>query len=202
MDVAKRFAAGRGVVATANLGTIFQREIFFQVDPMDLDYLDHAEVQELLPSGLAVEFNPDDYLPYLPELEAEIFWMIFTKQMAQKNIALLLKLSQPTISYRYRRVLVKLAYLMVLRLIKVELMVQDLGFLREQEQKILIDLFYYTNQEKVGKKHEVKQSSVKWVLVKTKRLLAEMELNDPESWSRYYGAILLLERNLSTRVIY
>jgi len=110
----KQHFASRGVVATDNLGTIYQREIFFQVDPAKLDYLDPKDVQDIFPSGSYLNLEPTKYLQFLPELEQEIFHLVFTKQKNQKDIARLLSLSQPTISYRYRRVIAKLAYIMIL----------------------------------------------------------------------------------------
>jgi predicted XRE-type DNA-binding protein len=198
----KSHAAGQGIVATADTSTIFQREIFFQVDPAALDYWDHSDLMELQPSGLHVEINAQQYLRYLPELEAEIFYLIHNKKMAQKNIAQLLDLSQPTISYRYRRVIAKLSYLMILTTCDVREEVNGVHFLKSHEQDILYDLFFYCNQEMVGKRHGVRQSSVKWVFMKTKRKIQELERSNPDRWSNLFGLLILLERNLNIRVLH
>jgi len=198
----KRHFASRGVVATDNIATIYQREIFFQVDPMKLDYLDPKDVQDIFPSGSYIDVEPQQYLQYLPELEQEIFFLVFTKQKNQKDIAKLLHLSQPTISYRYRRVIAKLAYIMILVAVDAKELVNSLPFLKEQEKNILIDLLFYTHQEMVGRKWGVRQSTVKWVFVKTRRKLGDMERADPEVWANHLGLILLLERFLGVRVMH
>lgn len=197
----KRHFASKGVVATDNLDTIYQREIFFQVDPMKLDHLDWKDVQDFFPSGSHIDLDAHQYLQYLPELEQEIFYLVFTKQKNQKDIAKLLGLSQPTISYRYRRVVSKLAYIMTLTAVNVHEMINQLNFLRESEKAILIDLLFYTHQEMVGRKHDCRQSTVKWIFVKTKRELIKREPTEPE-WSNHLGLILLLERFLSIRVMH
>jgi len=198
----KQHFARKGVVATDHLDTIYQREIFFQVDPMKLDHLDFKDVQDVFPSGSHVDLNPNIYLQYLPELEQEIFFLVFTKQKNQKDIGKLLALSQPTISYRYRRVIAKLAYIMILTAVDARGMVNSLSFLKENEKAILGDLLFYTHQEMVGRKHGVRQSTVKWVFVKTKRKLEELERQDPDTWDNLLGLMLLLERYLNIRVMH
>ena len=198
----KRHFASKGVVATDHISTIYQREIFFQVDPMTLDHLDPKDVQDIFPSGSYIDVQPQKYLKYLPELEQEIFFLVFTKQKNQKDIAKLLSLSQPTISYRYRRVIAKLAYIMILVAVDAKGLVNSLPFLKEQEKNILIDLLFYTHQEMVGRKWGVRQSTVKWVFVKTRRKLGDMEREDPEKWANHLGLILLLERFLGVRVMH
>lgn len=197
----KRYAAGQGIVANANLSTIYQREIFFQVDPATLDVLDRDELQEQQPSSSYLDFDPTKFLTLLPELEAEIFWLIYFKKKNQADIARLLGLSQPTISYRYRRVLTKLSYLITIDATDLKEMIEELVFLKEGEKSILYDLFYYTNQEMVGKKHGVRQSSVKWIFVKTKRRLETMEREDSK-WRNHLGVMIYLERNLGLRVLH
>lgn len=194
--------ANPGVVAQRNLGTIYQREIFFQVDPATLDYIDHADMMEEFPSGFFVDFQPEQYLHYLPELEREIFYMVYTKQKNQKDIAKLLFLSQPTVSYRYRRALEKLRYLVTLQSSHLDRELARLEFLNDKEKSILKDLFFSTNQELVGRKFEVRQSTVKWIFVKTKRRVGERERKDPDLWYATYALLLLLERNLATRVLH
>lgn len=197
----KQFAANQGVVAGANLGTIFQREIFFPVDPATLDWMDYDEVRELFPSSMYVDLDITQYMKFLPEEEAEIFWLNFVKKKHQKDIAELMGFSQPSVSYRYRRVLVKLKYLMILDGVPLRKYVADLDFLNEQEREILIDLFYFLNQEKVGKKHNVRQSTVKWVFTKTKRKLIEYERKDNEKWFNYLGLMYLVDHFFLIRVI-
>ena len=198
----KRYYAKQGIVASANLKTIYQREIFFQVDPLTLDWMDYSDVKELYPSGLHIEVNPITLFPFLPELEAEIFWLIYFKKKNQKDIASLLKLSQPTVSYRYRRSQTKLAYLMTLQSIDPKGLIASFFFLKDKEKEILFDLLFYTNQEMVGQKHNVRQSSVKWIFVKSKRRITEMEKKDPDQWSHHLGLMLLLEKHLNIRVLH
>jgi len=201
----KRHQAGQGIVASANLNTIYQREIFFPVDPMSLDWMDSAEVHELHISGLYLELSKEDvikFLPYVPELEAEIFWLIYNCRKYQKDVARLLNLSQPTVSYRYRRTLAKLAYLIVLVSVDVKGLIDDLPFLKMYEKDILLDLFFYANQEMVGKKHGVRQSSAKWVFVKTKKKLELLEREDPDKWFNHMGLVLLLDRHLNLRILH
>lgn len=197
----KEHAAGQGIVASENLATIYQREIFFPVDPATLDWLDHEEVAELNPSGYYLELDTQPFMKYLPDLEAEIFWLIFDKRKHQKDIAKLLGLSQPTVSYRYRRVIVKLRYLMTLNGVPLKRVIDDLPFLKEREREILYDLFFYLNQEKVGQKHDVRQSTVKWIFTKTKRKLEELERKDPDKWFNHLGLMLLLDHNFNIRVL-
>lgn len=198
----KKHTAGQGIVGNANLDTIFQREIFFPVDPATLDIYDHEDLKEQMPSGLHIDLNPNEFLHYLPELEAEIFWLIYRKQKNQKDIAVLLGLSQPTVSYRYRRTLTKLSYLMTLMSLDLKVMIGGMFFLKQYEKDILHDLMLYTNQEMVGKKHGVRQSSVKWIFVKTKRRLEEMERSNPDLWFNHLGLMILLEKNLNSRVLH
>jgi hypothetical protein len=199
---AQTHARSQGIVATADTSTIYTREIFFAVDPATLDYWDYTDLHEMQPSGLHINLEPERYLPYLPELEAEIFYLIHVKKKCQKDIAVLLKLSQPTISYRFRRTLAKLSYLMTLTSCDVREVVSTLTFLKPHEQAILHDLFFHANQELVGKKHGVRQSSVKWIYVKTKRRLQELERQDPDQWFNVLGLMILLERNLNIRVLH
>jgi predicted DNA-binding protein (UPF0251 family) len=196
----KRHAAGQGVVASASLDTVFQREIFFQVDPMELDWMDAAEVRELMPSGFHVDLKTDEFLHYLPELEQEIFWLVYYRQKNQKDIAKLLGLSQPTVSYRFRRTLTKLAYIMILVGVEPEGLMDRLQWIKPNDRAVILDLLYYTNQEMVGRKHGMRQSSVKWIFMKAKKRLADLEREDPERWQKYYGMFILLERNLGARI--
>lgn len=197
----KRHAASQGIVASDNLNTIFQREIFFAVDPATLDWLDYQEIQDQQPSTFYVELDISEFLHYLPELEAEIFWLISIKKKHQKDIAKLLDLSQPTVSYRYRRVLVKLRYLMTLRTVPLRKLIGELSFLSERDKNVLYDLFFFLNQEKVGEKHDVRQSSVKWVFVKTLGKLIALEKEDPEKWFNHLGLLYLLDNNFNIRIL-
>jgi hypothetical protein len=200
--VNKGHLRGQGIVGNNSTGHFQAREIFTAVDPMELDIYEPGAIQEMLPSGAGVDFNPTKYLPFLPELEQEIFFLCFTRNKEQKEIAKLLGLSQPTVSYRYRRVLAKLHYLIVLDTIDAKKLIDDLAFLRPKEKDILFDLLYYTNQELVGRKHQTRQSSVKWILVKSRRNLKALEPTDPDKWHPHYGLLALLERNLSSRILH
>jgi hypothetical protein len=198
----KQHAAAQGIVAGDRLDTVYQREIFFPVDPATLDYIDYQEHLEGQISTLYLEFDPTPLLKYLPELEAEIFWLHYEKKKHQKDIAKLLDLSQPTVSYRYRRTITKLRYLMTIRDVPLKEMLTELDFLRPNEQEILYDLFYYLNQELVGAKHDVRQSTVKWVFNKTKRTLERFEPEEPERWQKHLGMLYLLENCFAIRIMH
>lgn len=200
MSIRKAQAGAQGIVASESLNTIFQREIFFQVDPMTLDYLDGDEVAEQFPSGFHVDMKTEDFLQFLPELEQEIFYLLYDKAKHQKDVAKLLSLSQPTVSYRYRRVLMKLAYIMILTAVDPDSLLLELEFLSDRDRNVIRDLLFFTNQEKVGQKHDMRQSSVKWIFMKAKRQMESLEREDPDKWQRYYGLFVLLERNLGARI--
>ena len=70
--------------------------------------------------GNFFDFDPLPLLPYLPPLEAELFWLLHVKNKNQKDCAKLLGLSQPTCSYRWRRALSKIAYLMLVTAISAD----------------------------------------------------------------------------------
>jgi len=191
----------QGITASANLATIYQREIFFQVDPASLDYLPDDHLYDKFPSGFYLDLDVKSLLGYLPDLEAEIFFLVYVKKKNQKDVGRLLNLSQPTVSYRFRRVFYKMSYLLTLLTIDVRAIIDDLGFLKDYEKDVLFDLFFYTNQERVGKKHGVRQSSVKWIFVKTKRRLTELERADCERWFNHLGLFILLEKNMGMRIM-
>lgn len=198
----KQHSAAQGIVASENLDTVYQREIFFTVDPATLDVIDAEDQANAHPSGFYLDLDFRPLMKYLPELEAEIFWLVFEKKKHQKDIAKLLGLSQPTISYRYRRVITKLRYLMTIVDVPLRETIREMTFLKPHEQDILYDLFFYLNQEMVGQKHDVRQSTVKWIFSKTKRKLEELELLDPDKWHRHLGLILLLDHNFAIRVMH
>ena len=63
MNKLKAHSAGQGRVASADLSTIFTREIFFQVDPATLDYMDAQKLRDSFPKGDFFEFDPTPLLP-------------------------------------------------------------------------------------------------------------------------------------------
>jgi len=198
----KGYSSGQGIVGSANLATVYTRQIFFQVDPATLDYMDHKDVSEMFPRTVWLDLDPAKFLKFLPPLEAEIFWMVHCKKKQQKDVAVVLNQTQSTVSYRYRRTLEKLSYLMILVKSNPEELVKDLFFLSDREKSVLLDLMYFTNQEMAGQKNGVRQSSVKWTFVKTKKRLKNLEEEDPKRWYRHLGVLLLLSRNLNTRVLH
>lgn len=185
----KKYASSQGIVAGDSLDTVYQREIFFSVDPMTLDILSADEQRELNPSGNYLELEVEDYLHFLSDIEAEVFYLIFKIGKQQKDIAKLLGISQPTVSYRYRRVLTKLNYLMVLDKLPLERFLGQMDFLKDKEKGILKDLFRLLNQERVGEIHEVRQSTVRWVFTKSMRKVEKLESQDPEKW---FGPLTIL----------
>lgn len=200
--IRKQHAASQGIVASENLDTIYQREIFFPVDPMTLDWIDAQDLANAHPSGFYLEMNLERLLEHLPELEAEIFWLVFEKKKHQKDVAKLLGLSQPTVSYRYRRVLTKLQYLMTIVDMPIRETIEGMDFLKPHEKDMLFDLFYYLNQEMVGQKHGARQSSVKWTYLKARKKVAELERQSPEKWFKQMSILILLDQNFLIRVKY
>jgi len=197
----KAYSASQGIVDSADLGTVYTREIFFQVDPADLAHLDDKEVRDKFPRGSFVEFDPMPLMEYLPPLEAEIFWLLYDRGKNQKDVAALLQVSQPKVSYRYRRTIDKLAYLMVLVSLDLRSLIEEMDFLKPIEKLMLFDLFYCAHQEMVGRKYGKRQSSVKWVFVRAKDRLEAMERQDPEKWSKHLALMFYLEENLEIRVM-
>lgn len=193
-------AAERGVIVADAL-EYTGRQAFIRVDPEILENVDARSLQDALPSAVYIEFDPTEYLQYLPELEAEIFWMLWRCGKTQKDVADLVDLSQPTVSYRYRRATEKISYLVTLTALDVRALVDSLEFLRQDERNILHDLFFFTNQQKVGNVHGVAQSSVKWILLKTRSKLEELERQDPEKYFNQLGLIYYLFRHLGLRVL-
>jgi len=183
------------------LDSAYTREIFFQVDPATLAHLDHQVVKDKFPKGNFVTFDPLPLLKYLPDLEAEIFWLLYDRGKSQKDVAALLKVSQPKVSYRYRRTIDKLAYLMVLTSLDLKPLIAQMNFLKPIEKDMLHDLFYCAHQEMVGKKYGKRQSSVKWVFVRAKEKLEAMERQEPEKWSRHLALMFFLEDNLDIRIM-
>lgn len=147
--------------------------------------------------GLKVE----KALRYLPALEAEVLWLSLEKGKTHKQIAEILTLPESTTSYRFRRALLKLQYLELLCTLDVAHMVDQIFFLKPKEKKILVELFYVGNQDVVGRMNKTRQSSVKWIYLKTKRNLARAEREDPARWFNYLGLLLFLEESLKLRIV-
>lgn len=192
-------ASEQGIVVSDALETT-GRQAFVQVDPEVLENIDARRLQDALPSSTYVEFDPLRYLEYLPDLEAEIFWLIWHCGKTQPDVAELVQRSQSTISYRYQRAHEKMAYLVMLTAVDVREMVDSLDFLRPKERDILHDLFFYANQKAVGERHGVGQSSVKWIARKTKTTLETLEPQDPERYFNVLGLVYLLFRNWGIRI--
>lgn len=193
-----RYSRSKGVVE-APKGEV-TRQIFFPLTPAVLEFLDEHGVDDLYCTSNVVEVNVEDYLQLLPELEAEVLYLLCVKRKTQKDVAKLLETSQPTISYRYRRAIDKLSYLVVLNSASLDEIIATLPQLKDKERDILRELFYTANQELVGAKFGVRQSSVKWIFTKAKRYLQAAEQQDPPRWFRHYCLFLLLERNLRKRI--
>lgn len=192
-------AQARGVIVADALEST-GRQVFIRIDPAVLETFDARTLQEALPSPVHIEFDPLEYLKFLPQLEAEIFWMLWHCGKTQKDVADLVRLSQPTVSYRYRRATSKIAYLVTLTALDVRAMVDSLEFLRQDERDVLHDLLYYANQQAVGNIHGIAQSSVKWIALKTRATLERLERNDPERYFNQLGLIYYLFQNLGIRV--
>lgn len=197
----QQYGNDQGISLSPDLTDHAPRQIFLPMDPAVMAQIMTDTVYANLPSGLYLDFDPLQFLQYLPELEAEIFWLIYEKKKHQKDVAVLLGLSQPTVSYRFRRVLVKLSYLVRLTAVDVRALVNEIPFLKDREKDVLHDLFFYINQELVGRRYGMRQSSVKWIFLKTKRRLGQLEREEPDKWGHHFGLVLLLERNLGLRIL-
>lgn len=191
------YSRGQGVVSPS--GRQSTRQVFFPLTAEALEMLDERGTEGLY-SSFAVELDLDKYLSMLPEMEAEIVHMLFVLRKSQKSVALLLNTSQPTVSYRFRRAIQKLSYLMALHAVPLKELVDEIPKLKDKEKEILLDLFYLANQELVGSRNGVRQSSVKWIFVKARRYVAAAERSDPEQWNRHHVMLMFLERHLRMRI--
>lgn len=207
MNVRKYQSLQQGITASDSPLTVFQREIFFPTDSAYFDAIDGEELKHRFPSaGHYIEFDPLPFLRYLPDLEAEIFWLAFKREKYQKDIAVMLGLSVITVSYRYRRAIQKIGYLMVIEALGVKAILADVPFLTDKERAVLYDLFYYVNQDMVGKLHRnddgqpLRQSTVKWFFIKFQTKVRRAELLDPERWLKPLVLIQFLERHFTIRV--
>lgn len=176
------------------------RQVFFPLTPEILAMLDENGTQGMYSSAFMVGLGVEKYLPLLPELEAEVLFMLYVKKKSQKDVAKLLTTSQPTVSYRYRRAIDKLSYLMIISSLDLDSVISTIPQIKDKEKAILKDLFFTANQELVGSRFGVRQSSVKWIFVKSKRYIEQLELKEPEKWQRHYSLLLLLEKNLRKRI--
>lgn len=169
-------------------------------DPVLLDNVE-AGGEGPFSVGDGTEFDPTEFLQYLPDLEAEVFWLVWVKRKSQADAGVLLGgLAQSTVSNRYRRCLEKMAYLAYLTSIDARGVVGRIGFLSPGEREVLVDLLYFGNQEAVGRRHGMRQSSVRWIALKARRNLEKLERADPPRYFNVLGLVYLLFRNLGLRV--
>jgi hypothetical protein len=89
---------------------------------------------------------------------------------------------------------------MLISSVNLDSVVSSIPQINDKEREILRELFFSANQEYVGSRFGVRQSSVKWIFTKSKRYVAALEPKAPEKWSVVYGILLLLEKNLRKRV--
>lgn len=196
----KDYNRAQGVVGGVPVAETFTRQIFFPLTQDVIEMIEETGTQHLYSSSSGIGFDPEQYLGMLQDLDAEIFFMLYVKHKAQKDVAKLLGTSQPTVSYRYRRVLDKMSYLMLLASAQLKEMVATIPGLNDKEKAVLCELFRKANQERVGEEFGVRQSTVKWIFTKAKRYIAEREVREPDVWYRQYALFLLLERNLRKRI--
>lgn len=170
--------------------------------PLTDEILSTLEQEGIIwPEGSGSFFEIEEYLKYLPDLEAEIVYLVFIKRKTQNDVGEILKISQPTVSYRFKRAIEKVRYLSLIDGLNLELKLSQLTFLSEKERKVLEDLFLTINQELVGSKMGMRQSSVRWVLVKTRTRLRKLVDLEWEKWFSHYFLIAFLEKNLSLRIM-
>lgn len=199
--MSKDYGRSQGVVSGgAPVPGGYDRQIFFPLTPEIIEFIEEHGIDNLYAQSIGVDVDIEKYLPLLPDVEAEIFFMIHIKQKMQKDVAQLLGMPQSTVSYRYRRAMDKLQYLLVLAPVPLKDLIGTIPGLNEKERTVLEKLFYKANQEMVGSELGVRQSSVKWIFTKAKRYIAEKERPEPEGWFRQYALFLLLERNLRKRI--
>jgi hypothetical protein len=100
----------------------------------------------------------------------------------------------------------KIGYLMVIEALGVKAILADVPFLTERERAVLHDLFYYVNQDMVGKLYRneqgqpLRQSTVKWFFIKFQTKVRRAELLDPDRWRKALVLIQFLERHFTIRV--
>lgn len=183
-----------------------QRDTFVSPFPWPgVEIVDASGLEALVEEGASPwadpepEFDPSDYLHLLPEVEAEIVYMVRLRKR-QRDIGALLGISQPTVNYHYQRAIEKIRYLVTLAAVDVEGIVAGFDFLSEKQRAILVDLFYSCHQMAVARKHGVSQSSVRWVAIRARQELEKREREEPERWFNALGLVLLLWRHLGLRV--
>lgn len=189
----------RGVVPTSSASN-GGRQVFFQLTPELLEMLEETGTESCFAGSIFFDMDVEKYLGMLPTLEAEIVFLLYKKKKVQKDIAEILGVSQPTVSYRYRRALEKMAYLMLIETVDLSKVLEGIPNLKSYERAALGDLFRFANQELVGEKHDLRQSSVKWIFMKSRRYVEEQERNFPEKYFSQYIMLALLERNIRLRV--
>lgn len=196
----KKWAKSQGVVGGANLSTVSQREIFFPMDPATMEFYAADSTDSLSSSGLWADVNLEEFLPFLPEMEQEIVYMLHIKEKGQADVAKILNVSQPTVSYRYRRALQKLAYILVLASTPYKETIWSIPDISEEEKCILVKLAEVLNQNMAGSDFRRSQSSVRWLLTKTLEKLRKLEQMEPELWFKPLVTLLLVERSLQLRI--
>lgn len=144
--------------------------------------------------------DPLEFADYLPDLEAEVLWLLVEKRKPQADAARLLGLAQATISYHLRRALKKSRYLAALSALDVAALVDDLDFLTATQRRILRDFAFELNQVRVGARYGVGQSSVRWALVKSIRNLEERERGEPGRWLSHLALLRLVDRHRTLRI--
>lgn len=156
--------------------------------------------QTIWPSSSGVSVNLEGFYPLLPELEAEILYLMVDCGKIQKDVAELLQISQPSVSYRYRRALEKIGYLACLKLIDLDKFVDEVPKLRDKERQTLKQFCLVLNQEAVAYDQKIRQSSVKWIISKSIRYLTEAFVLNQGKWYPWFIFIKLVEKNMRVRV--
>lgn len=124
----------------------------------DVTTVDYKEQWDAIASARLIDLDVEPYLQLLPELDAEIIYLLHEKKKNQKEISEILGLSQSTASYRLRRAMEKLEYLVILSSVPYAKIVSGMTFLREKEREVLVDLLRCANQDLVSKNNGVRQA--------------------------------------------
>lgn len=196
----KTFKRQQGIVANTNLESISSRQFFFQADPSVMEAINSTEAQDFFSGGDFFEFDPTHLLKFLPDEEAEIVYLIYIKNKNQIDVGSILDLTQPTISSKYNRALLKLRYLSLIHSINLRQLLSRLPGISPDELEILYNLFFTANQEFTAKKFFIVQSRVRYIFKKYMELILELEIDEPLKYANLVGIFYFLRRFMRLRI--
>lgn len=196
----KSLKRSQGIVASTNLEKALGRQLFFQADPTLIEAVTTSEAQEFFAGGDFFYFDIKPLLKYLPRIEAEIVYLLYFLKKNQDDVGKILNLSQPTISAKYHRALLKLRYLSLLHFIDLDTLLGDIPGITPEEIDILHDLFYFLNQEAVAHRYSVLQTRVRYVFGKALSAVLSAEQESPLYFFNHVGVFLFAQRFMRLRI--